>query len=102
MRSRLFTIGFVVLALYACGTMREDEQSCEEAVSRLIGCCPGFDANQVSCQYSEGCTSDSDQFPAITVLDSECIRDRSCEQLRGGICARAQLARRGTSTRVCQ
>lgn len=103
MRFRHVITTAAVVALYACGTMREDEQYCEEAVSRLVGCCPGFDLTQISCQYSEGCTGSNDQFPALTIEESECIRDRSCDQLRAGICARAQMARRGdTASKVCQ
>jgi hypothetical protein len=103
-RYRQLWTGLVVAAIYACGTMREDEQLCEEAVAQLVTCCPGFDVTQVSCQYSDSCLSDSDQFPALSIKDSECIREKSCASLQAGICARAQAARRGSTSaqQVCQ
>ena len=84
--------------------MREDEQLCEEALAQLITCCPGFDHTQVNCEYSEGCLSDTDSFPALSVASSECIIDKSCSALQANICVRAQKARRGatsSSQQVC-
>jgi hypothetical protein len=77
--------------------MLKDELDCEEAVSYLQGCCPGFDGAQIECtDWPKGCNAghaEWDESPAITEEQSACIRAESCSTLIAtGVCARAQKA----------
>jgi hypothetical protein len=82
----------VIALTFACGdALKQDELDCEEAVSSLEGCCPGFDAKQIQCISQQSC--DSSQYPAISEEQSACIRAESCAQLvASGVCQRAQQA----------
>jgi|SRR5579883_1889843 len=102
-------VAALVAALFACGdgsvhdndNFREDVLLCEDAVSYLADCCPGFDPHAIACQYSYdykpgGCdtgpTTDS-VSPALSVGESRCITSLTCDTLRGtGVCQRAQNA----------
>jgi hypothetical protein len=90
-----------VFVLLACGTpLTQQELDCEEAVSVLQSCCPGFDGSPLVCTYSpsQGCEGSS-TYPAISEDDSACIRRETCSQLvRTGVCTRAQQARAYTQT----
>jgi hypothetical protein len=80
--------------LFACGdSLQQSELDCEEAVSVLIGCCPGFQAPQLQCVYDDqGCNGTT--YPALSSDDSTCIRSESCASLvKSGVCARAQNAK---------
>lgn len=80
-----------VLVLLSCGDMRQDELDCEEAVSHLASCCPGFDSSAIECFYVSGCTSN--EYPAISIPQSQCIRGEDCSRLvTTGVCSRAQDA----------
>jgi hypothetical protein len=69
------------------GGWRQDELECEQAANQLLKCCPGFDPSTLSCSYSTGCGT---SYPALTVAESECIDNESCETLVAtGVCARA-------------
>jgi hypothetical protein len=104
----------VICALFACSNsydgssddehddnnFRGDVIECEDALSRLEQCCPGFDATPVLCNYfhskSSGCgtTSTSNVRPALERWESACIRDESCDELVANkVCERAQNAR---------
>jgi hypothetical protein len=79
---------------------RPDVIECEDALSRLQSCCPGFDATPVLCNFlfdrSSGCgsTTTNSVEPAFTRKESACIRDTSCDALVvGKVCERAQAAR---------
>jgi hypothetical protein len=86
-RLALVTATLSALAI-TCGAIREDELSCEEAVSHLSACCAGFRSSSVHCVYSEGCTTNT--YPDFTTGESECIRGESCDALnRNGVCQRA-------------
>lgn len=101
--------GLFVAALLACSgngdktddnNFREDVIECEDALDRLIDCCPGFDATPVLCNHyfsqTSGCgTSTTESVdPALSTAESACIRSRSCDELRqDGVCERAQAAR---------
>jgi hypothetical protein len=107
-------VGFAlfVAALLACSSngdetddnnFREDVIECEDALDRLIACCPGFDASPVLCNdyyhHTSGCGSSTTESvaPALSQDESACIRDRSCEELvADGVCERAQAARPDT------
>ena len=43
---------FVAVAL-ACGSIRQDQLECEEAVTKLTQCC-SFDPSPIQCVYSDG------------------------------------------------
>jgi hypothetical protein len=74
----------VAIAL-SCGSVRDDELQCEEAVSKLENCCPGFDIGRVRCEYS---SCDDSRNPDIDVNGAECIRATSCASLMtSGKCA---------------
>jgi len=82
-------IAAIVGVLFACGDMRQDELDCEEAVSHLQSCCPGFDSSAIQCTYSSGCGTT--QYPAIATPQSQCIRGEDCSTLvASGVCKRAQ------------
>ena len=79
---------------------RQDVIWCEEAVAHLEECCgAAFDARQIACRhfYSKdtgcGSTDINRTDPAYTVDESKCIRDQSCDAIRGNkVCERAQAA----------
>jgi hypothetical protein len=84
--SRGFTLSLFVAALLAC-TVRHDEFDCENAVSHLSECCPGFIASSIDCTYAPGCEP---VYPELDVAQSDCIRGERCEVLRStGVCDRA-------------
>jgi hypothetical protein len=83
-----------IAVLFACGApLRQDELDCEEAVSVLASCCPGFQDSQLQCVYNAaGCSGTT--YPALTMGDSSCIRSETCATLvSSGVCSRAQSAR---------
>jgi hypothetical protein len=80
----------LVAVLHCTGGFREDEVECEQAAAHLAKCCPGFDAAQLSCAYSNDCGV---HYPALTVEDSKCIQSTPCDRLVAtGVCPRAQRA----------
>jgi hypothetical protein len=89
----------VVLALFGTrctGGMREDEVECEQAVSKLTQCCPGFDPGRLHCEYSDACGT---TWPEYTINDSHCIESESCKTLQQtGVCDRGQNAKPIMST----
>ena len=110
-------VAVVVCALLACrfgsyddsevddSDMRADVVECEDAISRLQRCCPGFEGEPIVCRYyfenNSGCTSQSTrrEWPAISTSESRCIRETSCrDMIDRKICARAQEARLRTYT----
>lgn len=91
-RSVLFaTIALALSGLRCADGFREDEMECEEAMSYLAKCCPGFQKAQASCTYSSGgCGGGLTVAPVLTVDESHCIQHRSCDDLRSsGVCDRA-------------
>jgi hypothetical protein len=74
-----FVVAACVATVFACTAPREDELECEEAVSRLSHCCPGFDSTRYRCIYTAGCHSDTQ--PDISVENARCIRRESCAAL---------------------
>lgn len=85
--------------------LREDVLFCEDALARLQTCCPGFDPTKVSCLYHDhttvGCGGSARDHasPALSLSESQCIRDRACGELvASGVCARAQDATPYTQT----
>jgi hypothetical protein len=86
-----FTVALVVGLLLACNGIRNDEFACEDAVSHLQQCCPGFTGSNVSCTYDSysGCSSGA-SFPDFTVDQSACVRSETCALLQSsGVCERA-------------
>lgn len=108
--ARLFLWGALIVFLLACSLNCGDEDdlteevlSCEEAVSKLVECCPGFDPYKIECkditfdneQWTCGTTfyANGHQLPAFNREESQCIRERSCSELAvKGVCLRAQQA----------
>ena len=91
MRFAILT-ALTVLLFLSCGdTLRNDELDCEEAVSHLEHCCPGFDSSGVSCVWqSHGCDGSTVE---IDSAQSQCIRNRSCAELvASGVCDRESQA----------
>lgn len=89
----------VVLGLaVSCNGFREEEIACEQAVIHLHDCCPAFNPTAAfSCSYSEqrGCDrTDTYEYPALTLDDSQCIQTKSCSELvSSGACSRAVAAK---------
>lgn len=74
----------MVVAL-SCRSFGSDELSCEEALSRIQDCCPGFNVDRIDC--AQGCRYNNPSSPDLTERASECIRDRDCGELQSrGIC----------------
>lgn len=79
---------------------RKDVIWCEEAVAHLEDCCgTAFDATQVECRHfymkDTGCgtTTVDTVDPAYRTDESKCIRELSCEAIRGAqVCERALAA----------
>ena len=114
----LFALG--VIAFLACKSdatkddeeddnqFREDVIQCEEAIARLERCCPDFDGARVLCNYffkldtgSCGPSTTDTVHPALSLPESRCVLDTSCEDLVGkDVCARAQEARVYTTHHV--
>ncbi len=84
-----FTASLLVLVIFGCTGIREDELDCENAVSHLIDCCPGFTGSNINCT-DEGGACDRGSIPTeLTTDQSSCIRGESCDDLRSsGVCAR--------------
>jgi hypothetical protein len=83
-----FTLSLVVGMLLACGSIRKDEFICENAVSRLQECCPGFDPHAIGCTYDRGCFGGA-TYPELDSTQSDSILSDSCEVLRNsGVCGR--------------
>lgn len=110
-------VGALLLLLCCGGGLDNHELACEEAVSRLVACCPGFDDRGITCVFrasGDGCDSET-HYPAISEPQSECIRATSCADLVAhGVCKRAESARaytvssseydttyEGTEAKVC-
>ena len=93
-RSLAFALCTFLLLGLACNGIREDELSCEEAVSHLTECCTGFTASRIDCTYTPpqdaGCWATPAVYPEIGTTASECIRTESCATLQAsGVCDRA-------------
>ena len=87
----LAAIALALLGTRCTGGYREDETECEQAMNKLVECCPGFRADQASCTYSEsGCASYA-VYPVFTVDESHCIEGQHCAELqKSGVCDRSQ------------
>ena len=99
------TVGAVIALLLGCAPsiddnqFREDVFLCEEAVARLSKCCPGFNADAVACVYYDYVSHDAcgshrqHSDPALTIAESLCIHDVSCEAIVDrDICSRVMPA----------
>jgi hypothetical protein len=88
-------IGGLLSTSGACG-IREDEFDCENAVARLVTCCPGFEASSVDCTYSPGC---GNAYPSLDPTQSTCILQSSCSSLQStGVCNAAASLSTGSET----
>jgi hypothetical protein len=94
----LVVLGVVLGLGVSCNGFREDEVECEQAVNRLLECCPGFVSNEVNCNYSEqlDCSDrvTGRELPALSLDESRCVERTPCAELVDtGICVRAQNAK---------
>ena len=103
---RGFTLSLAIGMVFACGEIRQDEFICENAVSHLQECCPGFDPTRVACSYDTGCGITT--FPELDSTQGQCILGDSCQALvTNGVCSRVAalpdmgLEEGGTSPPVC-
>jgi hypothetical protein len=77
-------VSLVVGTLLACGSIREDEFLCENAVSHLHECCPVFNGS-IACNYDPGCLEST--YPDLDPTQSNCILAQPCDVLRqSGLC----------------
>lgn len=98
-----YAVGALFSALIACSgevhdhdNLRDSVLYCEEAVSALSECCPGFkERNTISCDYSYdyypgGCDTSSRTYhkdPDLSIATSQCILGATCDRLRAnGVC----------------
>lgn len=80
----------LLLVVLALRCIRGDEIHCENAVARLLDCCPTFPRVDGYCDYSEGCGT---TYPTISESDATCIARSSCAELvENGVCDRAATA----------
>jgi hypothetical protein len=92
------TVALLVGVLLGCTGIREDEFVCEDAVSHLQQCCPGFVAGNVDCSYEPAGCEENPVYPEISISESTCIRGESCNELRStGVCTRAIAVPAGTA-----
>lgn len=65
---------------------------CEEAAAHATDCCPGLRVGELLCaNETRGCMAFDDQGcapdPVLSIAESVCVRDASCERLRArGVC----------------
>jgi hypothetical protein len=78
---------------------RPDVFACEDAVSQLASCCPGFDPTAIRCvhlDYTDGGCDESTSYqesPTFDEAEASCIVHMSCAALvSNGVCERAQTA----------
>ncbi|MEO6418544.1 MAG: hypothetical protein ABIP39_04015 [Polyangiaceae bacterium] len=98
-----YAVGAVFSVLIACtgevhdhDQLREDVLYCEEAVSALSECCPGFkERNTIVCNYAYdyipgscgSSSTSSSTAPDLSVSESRCILGATCDSLQAhGIC----------------
>lgn len=75
-------LAFLVAGGVSTGTFRRDEVECEETVAWLNDCCESFDPTAIRCWYHDGGCQGEDTLPSLSPEESECIRARSCAELR--------------------
>lgn len=85
---RLVSLCVALVALFHCADFRESEFECEHAVAHLEACCGRFDTGDPDfCRYIDGGGCGNDQEPALSVGESLCIQNASCESIqRSSLC----------------
>ncbi len=86
-RSLLFALAVLLLGGHVLrgSALRKDEILCEEAAVHLQECCEEGSVFLPNCDYSDGC--DFSTYPALSPVESDCIRNASCADLYdGGVC----------------
>ena len=71
-----------VLGLTALGGVRRDELACEEAVARLIECCPHADPHEYQCFYTAGGCGSKEKLPELSEAESQAVVDADCDTIR--------------------
>ena len=70
------------------GGFDEREIECEEAVSRLLECCPTLDHSRIYC-HIDGCNGATN--PTLTLDDSMCILNQTCGSITSAnVCGRVE------------
>lgn len=102
-------IGGLVLVLLASPSradrdddnLRRDVLLCEDAISHAKTCCGPAAVAGLECYYldevNEGCgtTTVYHQDPDLYIDESDCIRSRSCGDLKASVCAKLAALPRG-------
>jgi hypothetical protein len=90
--ARLAATAMALLSLAGCEPLDRDVFRCEEAMARVMTCCPGVSRSPVACEYVESPLSPYVwTFPKV-----DCLVGRSCEDLRTrGACAWAEAGGQG-------
>lgn len=102
-RAALVALSFSLTVRVASASSSDDDDNfradvfaCEDAVSYLASCCPGFSPGNVRCVHSRHTSSGCDVYtkyvedPAIPPDQAECVLALDCGAVREqGICDRA-------------
>src|SRR4051812_18006692 len=90
-RKVLLTLGIAPLVFFLFGfDLDRGELECEQAASHLEECCPELELTRLSCVQKGGCGRE-EEGTVISMHESECIRDASCDELVDAmICERIQ------------
>lgn len=79
--------------------IQESEYKCESALAHMADCCPGFEPSNYAC-YQEGC---GDVVPDLQIADSDCIRSKSCHELKEeGFCDVPRLGSPPSNNTACE
>lgn len=68
--------------------LRQDTFLCEDAVSRLGHCCPGFDPATFQCNYDpgDGCANRPASYPEIDISTARCLLASTCSDIAAFKC----------------
>jgi hypothetical protein len=96
----------VALLKISVSCIADDEFLCEEAATHLFECCPELNRTKVDCSSEWRACSGFQCDPhftatTLTVQESNCILDKSCDALRTGTCPALNQAQ-SKETVVCR
>jgi hypothetical protein len=82
-RWRAALVAASLVAASGCDSISREELRCEEAISKVMSCCPGLPASPVVCEYRQSTISPFVfTFPAV-----DCLVGLSCAELQArGTC----------------
>jgi hypothetical protein len=74
----------VAVALAGCADFEPEKLRCEEAMAKIMACCPGLPRSPMVCEYQ---TVTTGYFPSFRFPNVECLIDPSCAELAArGVC----------------